>query len=300
MKNIILFGTEDYGQNAYYKFKDKYDIMYFVDENDKLCGEKLHGVSVIGIEALKEIYSDDIDIIICSKNYFRISAQLVELGIKEYYVLLEGFLYHSDANDTMMPVELEVYEYYKKAADDKTILFVQNIPCTRTHKIAMMMKEHGYKVFLLYTMALPDSLESDFASLYNKIFCFTSANGVKKFIANSEFDIIHCSNTPDILVNIAMTTGKKVVSDTNCMKSLCGNSDINELTLEFMANRFCDGNIYTSEKIAEIAEQKYNPKNPNVCYQGNMCSDESEADAPCSELSRLSDFYERVMAGKDL
>ena len=33
MKDIILFGAGFYGQNAYYKFKDNYNIMYFVDNN---------------------------------------------------------------------------------------------------------------------------------------------------------------------------------------------------------------------------------------------------------------------------
>ena len=300
MKDIILFGAGFYGQNAYYKFKDKYNIMYFVDNNEKLYGEKLHGISIIDIKELKKVYSGDIDIIICSKSYFQISAQLVELGIKEYYVLLEGFLYHSDMNDTMIPVELENHKYYKKSTNDKAILYVQNAACIRTHKIATMMKKYGYKVYLLYTMAPPDSSDSDFASLYDGIFSFTTANGVKRFIANSEFDIIHCSNTPDILANIAMTTRKKVVLDTNSMKSLCGNSDINELTLEFVANKFCDGGIYTSEKIAEVAEQKYNTKNSYVCYLSNMCSDEIKEHVFYSGFSELSDFYEKVMAGKDL
>lgn len=303
MKDIILFGAGFYGQNAYYKFKDKYNIMYFVDNNEKLHGEKLHGISIIDIKELKKVYSGDIDIIICSKSYFQISAQLVELGIKEYYVLLEGFLYHSDMNDTMIPVELENHKYYKKLTDDKAILYVQNAACIRTHKIATMMKKYGYKVYLLYTMAPPDSSNSDFASLYDGIFSFTTANGVKRFIANSEFDIIHCSNTPDILANIAITTGKKVVVDTHDMNSLWGKDSINELILEFMANKFSEGDIYTSEKVTDIAEKKYNLKNKKVWYLENMILDEIKVDVPYPKLSKMDGeihcVYEGGINGSD-
>ena len=115
MKKIIIFGTGFYGKSAYYKLKDQFEILYFADNDPLLCGAELFGIKIIAGEKLKEIYSPDMDIVICTRSYFQISAQLVEMGITDYYVMMEGFLYHNSANETMMPIELSKYSYFQKS-----------------------------------------------------------------------------------------------------------------------------------------------------------------------------------------
>ena len=174
-----------------------------------------------------------------------------------YYVMLEGFLYHTDLNETMMPVELCKAPYLRKKDGEKNILFVQNAACIRTYKIAKVMKEEGYKVYLLYTLAPPYAAYEEFADIYEDIWGFSSANGILDFISNSDFDIVHCSNEPDILVNIVQRSNKPVVADTHDMQSIRRDTDFDALVLEYLANVNSDGVMYTSAYGANIAKDKY-------------------------------------------
>ena len=112
---------------------------------------------------------NDIDIVVCTRAYYQIGSQIFDMGIFSYYVMLEGFLYHTDLNETMMPVELNRVPYYRKKDDEKNILFVQNAACIRTHRVAKVMKEEGYKVFLLYTLAPPYAAYAKYTDIYENI-----------------------------------------------------------------------------------------------------------------------------------
>ena len=303
MKKIILFGAGFYGRNTYYKMKNQFEILCFVDNDVALEGIEVLGIPVISAARLQEIKRPEIDIIICSKSYFSISAQLIVMGITEYYVMMEGFLYHCSKTETMMPVELSTYAYFQKEKNEKNILYMQNAACIRTHKIAKLMKEAGYKVYLLYTLAPPESNNESFSNIYNGIFTFYTMDGMIDFIENSDFDIIHSSNAPDILTNIILAASKHVIFDTHDMNSLWGNNSIEELALEYIANVKSDGNIYTSQSVVEIAKRKYGIKNKEILSLENMILDQEEIGESYEKLSAVDGqihcVYEGGINGKD-
>lgn len=303
-KNIILFGAGFYGKNAYLNFNNNYNIICFID--NKLGGheENQYGIPIYSFETLRTRSLIDTDIIICTRNYKQIELQLLSVGIKEYYVYFEGFLYINNAIATMLPVELSKYKYYKKSIYEKNILFVQNAACIRTHKIATVMKAHGYKVFLLYTMAPPNSNNQNFVDTYDGIYGFSSVAGIVDFVENSEFDVIHSSNAPDMLTNILLRTSKTVVHDTHDMNSLWGNESVEELILEYMANTYSAGNIYTSKGVTDIARKKFDLSNKEVFTLENVILEQEEIETPYKKMSELDReihcVYEGGINGNDI
>ena len=304
MKKCIIFGAGFYGKGAYYKLKAYYDILYYVDNNKVIHGTKLHDIPVISFEMLIQLYKqDEMEVIICSKAYFEMANQLLRAGIREYYVMLEGFLYYCSPNDTMMPKELSEIKYYKKDKNEKNILFVQNSACIRTHKIATMMKAGGYKVFLIYTVAPPESNNASFADVYDGIFTVFSPSSLIDFINKSDFDIIHSSNEPDFLTNYMQLTNKKVVFDTHDMISLRGNSSVEALTLEYLANVNSAGVIYTSAGVLEIARAKFGLEKQKTFVLENLILSQIKVKKVYEKLSsqdgEIHCVYEGGIQGKN-
>lgn len=306
MKKIILFGAGFYGHNAYYKMSTQFEIVYFADNNLALDGTEILGVPVIAGNRLKEVFTPEMDIVICARKYFEIGAQLIEMGITEYFVMLEGFLYHNSPDETMMPFEPktdELQQYISKENHEKNILFVQNTACIRTHKIAAIVKNAGYKAYLLYTMAPPEVNNYSFADSYSGIYTFYTMEGILNFINNSNFDIVHSSNAPDILTNLVLGTSKHVVFDTHDMNSLWRENSIEDLVLEYIANTKSDGNIYTSQRVAEIAKKKYGLEKREVISLENMILEQQEINNPYTKLSIMDHeihcVYEGGINGKD-
>lgn len=287
MKKIIIFGAGCYGRNAYFKMKDQYEILYFVDNNILLDGTELFGIPVISGTKLKEVYFQDMEVIICVKNYSEISSQLNQIGIRDYYILLGGFLYHSSPSEAVVPYELNHYAYIQKERNEKNILFVQDMTCIRTNKLAAVMKSEGYKVYLLYTMAPPESNNEYLPDVYDSVFTFYTAAGIIDFVENSSFDIVHSSNEPDVLTNLLLRTGKPIVFDTHDMMSIRKPESIENLTLEYIANTYSDGNMYTSQGIAEIARKKYRLENKEILSLENMILDCEVISNPHKKLSSI-------------
>ncbi len=296
-KKLLLFGAGFYGRNAWAKLHDKYELIGFVDNNPSLSGTYLCGISVISYRELPDYYTDETDIILCTREYGAISHQLMQLGITSYYVMLEGLLYHSGPQETMMPVELNDYEYYRKKGPEKNILYIQNAACIRTHKIARIMKDAGYRVFLLYTLAPPNDANRQWADTYDQIWGFSSINGIVDFIGNSEFDLLHCSNEPDLLANIARVTDKPVVFDTHDMQSIRSHVSVEILALEYLANQYADGNLYTSSGAAEIARKKYGLADREVYVLENRILDPVDIGTPQRKLSEADQEIHCVYEG---
>ena len=301
--NIIIFGIGHYGKNAYWKLKNEYHVIFFADNNRNVQGTSYEGVPVISGEEIKNLDMNDIDIVICTRAYYQIGSQIFDMGIFSYYVMLEGFLYHTDLNETMMPVELNRVPYYKKKDDGKNILFVQNAACIRTHRVAKVMKEEGYKVFLLYTLAPPYAAYAKYTDIYENIWGFSSANGILDFISNSDFDVVHCSNEPDILVNIVQKSKKPVVADTHDMQSIRSDIGIETLVLEYLANKNSDGLLYTSEYGMDIAKDKYSLENKEVFFVNNLVTEQILIPKSLQKLSALDHeihcVYEGAVVGGD-
>lgn len=302
---MVLFGAGFYGDAAYYKLKNFVDILYYVDNSVEKAGKYLHGVEVITIEKLQKVIEEqEIEIIISSQYHAEIAKQLYGIGIKSYYVILGGLLFYTNETNKMVPVELSEIQFYKKErVEEKNILFVQDTACIRTHKIASLMKDSGYKVFLLYTMAPPESNNASFSSVYDKVYTFYTYKALIDFVEKSQFDIIHCSNAPDMLACLLLNTTKHIVFDTHDMNSIWGHDSLENLTFEFMANTLSDGNMYTSQGVIEIAKEKYGLEDREILCLENMILDQEEIDAPYEKLSSKDNeihcVYEGGINGKD-
>ncbi len=309
MKKVVLFGAGFYGDRGYYKLKNDTEIVNYIDNDSKKNGKKLHGIKIIGVEELKRIMNDELTVIITSQYYSDIAEQLCSIGIKEYYVMLDGLLFHTNETDMMFPCELSKSnvsenKYYHKEEHEKNILFVQNTACIRTHKIAALMKNNGYKVFLLYVAAPPEVNNSSFSSVYDGIYTFYTQNALVDFVENSDFDIVHSSNEPDILTNLLLTTKKHIVFDTHDMMSIRKPENIEKLTLEYIANTASDGNIYTSGLVVDIAKKKYGLKGKEIIAWENIVLEQEKIVSRHAKLSSLDGelhcVYEGGINGTDI
>lgn len=279
MKKIVLWGAGFYGQSAYHKTKAQFEIIGFVDENAVTAGGNLFGIPVISVAELREMYSAEIDIVICTEDYFRVSTQLIETGINEYYVMMEGFLYHSSADKSMMPVELSTYSSVKKEKGEKNVLYVQSMADGRTKKMAAAMKEAGYKVYLLYMLAPQENGNGNFSDIYDGEFTFYTANGVIDFIENSDFDLVHSVGDSLGLTNIVLAASRHVVFDVG--KDQCECETVEALFLKHVADIQSDGIIYRSRGDADKRSCRLEKK--EVLFLNEV----NRADA-------LIGFYEKV------
>lgn len=257
MKKVMIFGAADLGKNALYKLRKYCEVICFVDNNPRLHGTDVEGIPVISAEQMMESYTDDIYIIVCARKSLEIGSQLMDLGVKGYYVMTDGFLYYSSREEAAIPVEICDWPYYRREKDEKNILFVQNMACIRTHKLATVMHANGYKVFLLYTSLPPETSNKEFIDVYDGIYTFFSQIALVDFVENSDFDIVHSSNEPDILTNLLLLTNKHIVFDSHDMMSIRRHESIQNLTFEYVANKISDGNMYTEPSLIDIARKKY-------------------------------------------
>lgn len=302
-RKIILFGAGFYGKKAYARFKDRYEIVCIIDNNAEKIEKTEFDVLVTSVSEIVKYDLSQIDIIICSKSYSSMAHQLIEMGINEFYVMMEGFMYHFDLTEIMMPVEIENHPFYKKTNNKKTILFVQNVACIRTHKIASLMSDAGYNVCLLYTLAPPINEYSEYSGIYENIWGFSSITGIIDFVNNGEFDVLHCSNEPDILASIAQKSNKPVVFDTHDLQSIRGSIDTNGLILEYFATVFSDANMYVSEGVKNVAIEKYDIADKDIFVLENMVYDQIEIDYNVNKLSKTDGeihcVYEGGIVGND-
>ena len=79
--NIIIFGAGYYGKNAYWKLKEQYNFICFVDNNPDIQGTFFEGIPIISRDELGKISMDDKDIIICTRSYYQIVSLLFYIGI---------------------------------------------------------------------------------------------------------------------------------------------------------------------------------------------------------------------------
>ena len=147
------------------------------------------------------------------------------------------------------------------------------------------MKEAGYRVYLLYTLAPPEDGNRNFAEVYDDIFTFFTPCGMLHFIEQSEFDIIHSSNAPDLLTNLLLTMDKSVVFDTHDMSSLRGNDSAGEMVMEYVANVYSGGNIYVSDAVAKTAKRKYGLEKKKILTIENLVFEQIEIPMPYDKLS---------------
>lgn len=260
MEKCILFGAGVTGERAWYKFREHYEITAYADNNQQLWGMKVNGLSIICPEELKK--QKDQLVIICSDYYKEIAEQLEAMGM-ERIVIVEPtgcMLYTYSKKEKMMPLQVPHSGVLGKEKENdrvRNILFVQQIPCIRTHKIASILRGKGIKVSLAYTEEHPARQHAEFVSVYDEIYAISSMTELIAFVNESDYDLVHSSNEPDSLTNLLLLSNKKIVHDTHDMMSLAYEIEMNGLTLEHIANVKSHGNIYVNESNRQIALRKF-------------------------------------------
>lgn len=283
---IILFGAGFFGRCAYEVLHDRKEILCFIDNDEKKRETSTYGVPIIGLEEAKDRYDlNVVSVVVCAQKYLEIGDQLRKTGVNKYFVFLGGFIYRCSDKEMMTPVEVSDYSPFENEDEKLSVLYVQDTPCIRTNKIATIMKEMGWHVSVLFTMLKSDEKSTGRDSIYDDSFYFSSMQGIIDFIDQSDYNIVHCSNAPDILSVIAMQTNKPVIHDTHDMHSIWLECNPERMMIEFIANTNADGNVYTSDLVVDIAKNKYNLKGHEVLSLPNYILEYDGIDEPYTKLS---------------
>lgn len=285
MKQCIIFGAGTAGKRAFYKLSLIYDVVAYADNSRELWGRNIHNVSIINPI---EISNYDCDVVICSNYFSEIWHQLLTMGVENIRLIETGtyFLYEYMPQTILKSVENTVeYTPYKKNKNTLHILFVQKIPCIRTHKIAEILCARGIDVSIAYTGEPPEVSHPYYANIYSEQNVFFSAKDMVDYVNHSEYDLVHCSNEPDSLTNIMLMTNKPVVHDTHDFNSLCYKAGGDMLTLEYLANTKSHGLIYVNEYNLQLAKERYGVDSENAIV---IESRPSHAGRPKENLKKLS------------
>lgn len=286
MRKIILFGAGFFGEAAYYKLNNVGEIIFYVDNDKSKKGKKLHDIEIIDVSRLMQIYdAQNMDIIISSQYFKEIEEQLSNIGITQYYVILEGLLYYKNNVCGYDSCFLGNQQYYTAKSEQKSILFVQTVACIRTHKIAKAIKKYGWKVCLAYLIESPKQSNREYVDVYDEIYPINSISQFKEFVDESDFDYIHSSNEPDYLTVILNHTNKTVIHDCHDLSSAYKGMSPEEMFIEFEANRNSNGVIYTTEGIREQALRKFNIPREKTFVLENLISEEIVTEKRLEKLS---------------
>ena len=304
MKKCVIFGAGTMGQRAFYKISENYEIQYYIDNDIRLWGGSVGGIRIISPTEFEEkILDKSILIVVSCMAYREIVSQLREMGYYNIKILLEGLLYEYEKDNLLIPDSNNKITYFRKRKKEKNILFVQNRPCIRTNKIAMLMKQKGYKVYLLYTEAPTVDKSKEYEEIYNQVFTVWTQAEIVEFVNRSEFDILHCSNAPDCLGALLVNSNKPMVYDCHDMESLQGKNSLAILTLEHIVNTQSEGVIYTSDGVKDIAIKKFGREDKDIFVLENMIMKQLDR-KNYSKLSKkdgeIHCVYEGGINGKDI
>lgn len=101
MKNkLILFGAGTGGRLVFEQLKAEHEIVCFADNNPSLWGTTLFEVPIISAEQISDYRQDETDIVICTATYHQVRVQLREMGITNYYIMLDGHVYRDSEHNT--------------------------------------------------------------------------------------------------------------------------------------------------------------------------------------------------------
>lgn len=246
----IIFGCGAQGQYFFEKFNRDFDVIAFADNNSKLWGTELLGKPVIAPCKIKIEYNTFV--FVCVEfGFINIAKQLENLKIP-CFINRRGVCYKY--RDTILyPVSLNQHLPFKKSSEAFSVLFVQDTICGRTDKISAVLKEKGVmtqNAFLMHSSQMPEA--------YYKENAFYSYDDLLEFVNESEFDIVHCSNEPDILADLLLHSNKTVIFDTHDLLTARNNDSAHEVYyLEYTSNKFADGNMYVGEYYRDLQVERY-------------------------------------------
>lgn len=126
-EKIILFGAGFYGKQAFETLKEKYEIMCFVDNNPDLAGAHLFEIPIFPADKILDYLQQDVDIVVATDAYGVIGEQLKDMGIKKWYVMLDGHLYHNKEQESAQITTCT--RCVMNDSSDKMILFDEKGQC---------------------------------------------------------------------------------------------------------------------------------------------------------------------------
>lgn len=285
-RDCIIFGAGFTGKNAYFKLTLVYHVIGFADNNRALWNEHIYELPVLQPADIKQY---DCDVVICSDYFKQIQEQLLDMGIQKIRMIEPNsyMLYEYLPDNKLQPVEFpELNPPYKKKSSRMHILFVQQHPCIRTHKIAQTVHERGIDVSIAYTAQTPESSCPEYAGIWEECTAFFSMQDLFDYINESDYDLVHSSNEPDSLTGLLLCTNKPVVHDTHDFMSLNYRADRDMLAMEYLANARSHGLLYVNQANLELAVQRFHIDRKKAAVIENR---PSQTVLPTKYLPKLSE-----------
>lgn len=249
-ERAIIFGCGYRGKRYFDKLNLDFDVVAFADNNRALWGGELFGKPIIPPSEIRDWGAPAV--FVCAKDGgIEIAKQLEAMGIP-CIIDMEGLCF--EYRDTILyPASLRRPAPYKKIGGEYSVLYVQDAPCGRTDKVSSVLKAKGVVTQNAYFIA-----PSKMPEAYCKENAFYTFDDLLDFVNESEFDIVHSSNEPDILTDLLLHSNKPVVYDAHDIMSI-RDRDITAETdyLEYAANRFADGHFCAEEESVVILTGKY-------------------------------------------
>jgi len=84
-KKFVLFGASINGTVAYRNLKHKYNVSYFVDNDNKKWGSQLEGIRIMSPDILISS-PNEYNVIITSQYDVAIAEQLINIGVGKFGV----------------------------------------------------------------------------------------------------------------------------------------------------------------------------------------------------------------------
>ena len=258
MQKAIIFGCGKTGGLAYYKLKNFYDIIAWSDNNASLWGSKKNGVLVVEPQKIPDLAEkNDAHIFVSMEDSKDVVHQLEQYGIKNVFIWEKSFFYSADG---VVPLEFPVQIYKKKNKEEKEILdilFIANSSNIRDHKTASAVKKEGHRVHLAYLIDNSEITFPEYAPMYEKIYPIMSLNGLREFVRQSDFDIIHSSSEPDHITPLMFGLGKIIIHDCHDLRSSNQCISLEGLTIEYLAHSGAAGILYPTKGLCDAARNKY-------------------------------------------
>lgn len=114
-QKVILFGASSLGKAVYEYIRDKYNVIFFCDNDVKKWGKNFCNIKIQNPEILKQEEYQQVKIIISSMYFNEIHKQLIELKIKEENIELSDFEIKSILKE---PYEDKEYRSLKNIIDN--------------------------------------------------------------------------------------------------------------------------------------------------------------------------------------
>jgi len=137
------------------------------------------------------------------------------------------------------------------------VLFVQEAPCIRMHKMAEVLNDAGIEISLAYNSNNIRNYYKMPMDCYTEHFYLHSYPSF--FYIAPYFDIVHCHNEPDIWTGFGIIATKKHTTPVihDCHDWVSGRQNVNEFVVlaEQMANCFADHALYCSETQRDIINE---------------------------------------------